>query len=121
VVRGAKVNVLGLTFKENCGDLRNSKVIDIIKELKSYGVDVHVTDPQATSEEAVHEYGVALTPWGQLPQADAIVAAVAHREYAALSVADFGDKLVAGGAFIDVKAAFDQAALQAAGYRVWRL
>ncbi len=121
VVRGAKVNVLGLTFKENCGDLRNSKVIDIIKELKSYGVEVHVTDPQATSEEAVHEYGVALTPWGQLPQADAIVAAVAHREYGALSVAEFGAKLVPGGAFIDVKAAFDQGALQAAGYRVWRL
>jgi UDP-N-acetyl-D-galactosamine dehydrogenase len=113
--------VLGLTFKENCGDLRNSKVIDIIKELKSYGVEVHVTDPQATSEEAVHEYGVALTPWAELPQADAIVAAVAHREYGALSVADFGGKLVPGGAFIDVKAAFDAVALRAAGFRVWRL
>jgi UDP-N-acetyl-D-glucosamine/UDP-N-acetyl-D-galactosamine dehydrogenase len=104
-----------------CGDLRNSKVIDIIRELKSYGVEVHVTDPQATSEEAVHEYGVPLTPWAELPRADAIVAAVAHREYAALSLEDIAKKLVKGGAFIDVKAAFDEAALKAAGYRVWRL
>jgi hypothetical protein len=59
--------VLGLTFKENCGDLRNSKVIDIINELKSYGVDVFVTDPQADPEEAMHEYGVRLTPWDDLP------------------------------------------------------
>ncbi|WP_284615907.1 nucleotide sugar dehydrogenase [Aquabacterium humicola] len=120
-IKGAKVNVLGLTFKENCGDLRNSKVIDIIHELKSYGVEVFVTDPQATSEEAVHEYGVPLVAWDDLPRADAIVAAVAHREFAGLGMEDFGKKLVKGGAFIDVKAAFDQDALMAAGYRVWRL
>ena len=54
-IRGAKVNVLGLTFKENCGDLRNSKVIDIIHELQSYGVEVLVTDPQADAEEALHD------------------------------------------------------------------
>lgn len=120
-VKDAKVNVLGLTFKENCGDLRNSKVIDIIRELRTYGVEVHVTDAQATPEEALHEYGVKLAPFDALPRADAIVAAVAHREYAALSVEDIGRKLVKGGAFIDVKAAFDAATLQGAGYRVWRL
>ena len=120
-IKGAKVNVLGLTFKENCGDLRNSKVIDIINELKSYGVEVSVTDPQAEHDEAMHEYGVPLLSWDELPRADAIVAAVAHREFAELSVEDFGKKLVKGGAFIDVKAAFDPAALKAAGYRVWRL
>ena len=120
-IKGAKVNVLGLTFKENCGDLRNSKVIDIIRELQSYGVQVSVTDPQAEAEEAMHEYGVALQTWDALPQADAIVAAVSHDEYARMSPAEFGQKLVPGGAFIDVKAAFDAAALQAAGYRVWRL
>jgi UDP-N-acetyl-D-galactosamine dehydrogenase len=120
-VKGAKVNVLGLTFKENCGDLRNSKVIDIIRELQSYGVEVFVTDPQATAEEAMHEYGVALTSFDELPRADAIVAAVAHREYQALSVEDLGRRMVKGGAFIDVKAAFDQKALEAGGYRVWRL
>ena len=120
-VKGAKVNVLGLTFKENCGDLRNSKVIDIINELKTYGVEVFVTDPQAESEEAMHEYGVQLLPWADLPRADAIVAAVAHKEFAALSMEDFGKKLVKGGTFIDVKAAFDAKMIQAAGYKLWRM
>ena len=120
-IKGAKVNVLGLTFKENCGDLRNSKVIDIINELKSYGVEVFVTDPQAESDEAVHEYGVPLLPWADLPRADAIVAAVAHKEFAALTMDDFAKKLVKGGAFIDVKAAFDRDAIRGAGYRLWRL
>ena len=120
-IKGAKVNVLGLTFKENCGDLRNSKVIEIIHELRSYGVEVSVTDPQAETAEAMHEYGVHLVPWDDLPRADAIVAAVAHREFAELGIEDFARKLVKGGAFIDVKAAFDPHALQAAGYRVWRL
>ncbi len=120
-IKGARVNVLGLTFKEDCGDLRNSKVIDIIHELQSYGVEVHVTDAQADAEEAMHEYGVKLVSWDALPRADAIVAAVAHREYAELSVDDMGKKLVKGGAFIDVKAAFDAKALTGAGYRLWRL
>mgnify|MGYP001574138358 CR=1 FL=1 len=120
-IKGAKVNVLGLTFKENCGDLRNSKVIDIINELKTYGVEVFVTDPQAESAEAEHEYGVPLVAWADMPRADAIVAAVAHNEFAALSVADFSHKLVKGGAFIDVKAAFDRAAIEGAGFRLWRL
>ncbi len=120
-VKGAKVNVLGLTFKENCGDLRNSKVIDIIQELKSYGVNVFVSDPQADPQEAMHEYGVSLLAWDELPRADAIVAAVAHNEFAVLSLEDIGKKLVKGGAFIDVKAAYDRAAIEGAGYRLWRL
>ena len=120
-IKGARVNVLGLTFKENCGDLRNSKVIDIIHELQTYGVEVFVTDPQANVEEAMHEYGVQLLPWADLPRADAIVAAVSHREYSALTQADLAAKLVAGGAFIDVKAAFNAAEMAAAGWRVWRL
>ena len=120
-VKGAKVNVLGLTFKENCGDLRNSKVIDIINELKTYGVEVFVSDPRAESDEAVREYGVPLLPWADMPQADAVVAAVAHREFIELTVEDFGRKLVKGGAFIDVKAAFDRRAIEGAGYELWRL
>jgi UDP-N-acetyl-D-galactosamine dehydrogenase len=121
VIKGAKVNVLGLTFKEDCGDLRNSKVIDIISELKTYGVEIFVTDPQAEAEEAMHEYGVRLHSWTELPQADAIVAAVAHKEYAAMSAEQFSRKVVPGGSFIDVKSAFDPVSLQAAGLRVWRL
>jgi UDP-N-acetyl-D-galactosamine dehydrogenase len=120
-VKDARVIVLGLTFKEDCGDLRNSKVIDIIRELQSYGIEVCVTDPLADAAEAMHEYGVQLKDWDELARADAIVAAVAHRDFAEFSVEDFGRKLVKGGAFIDVKSAFDAVALQAAGYRVWRL
>jgi UDP-N-acetyl-D-galactosamine dehydrogenase len=80
-----------------------------------------VTDAQAEAEEAMQEYGVRLLSWDDLPRADAIVAAVAHKEYAALSVEDLGRKLVKGGAFIDVKATFDQAQIEGAGYRLWRL
>ena len=79
------------------------------------------SDPQATPEEAMHEYGVNLMCWDDLPRADAIVAAVAHREYFELSLEDISRKVVKNGAFIDVKAAFDAKALEGAGYRVWRL
>ena len=120
-IKGARVNVLGLTFKENCPDLRNSKVIDIIAELKTYGIEVFVHDPEGDAAEAMHEYGVKLTAWKDLPQADAIVAAVAHKEYLALSVPDIAAKVVPGGGFVDVKASFDQAALGGSGLKVWRL
>ena len=120
-IKGAKVVVLGLTFKEDCADLRNSKVVDIINELKSYGVEVFVHDPQADGAEAQHEYGVELTAWDDLPRADAIVAAVAHRDYRALDVAQIVGRLAPGACFIDVKAAFPQAALESHGLRVWRL
>ena len=120
-IKGARVNVLGLTFKENCADLRNSKVVDIIHELQSYGVEVSVTDPWADPEEALHEYGVKLVPWDALPRADGIVAAVAHREFASMPLEELARKLVRNGVFIDVKAAFDAAAVQGAGFRLWRL
>ena len=120
-IKGARVNVLGLTFKENCADLRNSKVVDIIHELRSYGVEVFVHDPEADAEEAMREYGVRLLDWDDLPRADAIVAAVAHRSYRQLGVEDLTRKLAKGGCFIDVKAGFDAAELGAQGCRVWRL
>ncbi|VXC21550.1 nucleotide sugar dehydrogenase [Massilia sp. 9I] len=120
-VKGSKVNVIGLTFKENCPDLRNSKVADIVHELESYGCDVHVFDPQADAEEAQHEYGIKLESWESLPPADAVVVAVPHKEVLALSLADFQSKLNPSGCFIDVKSQFDPKALQEAGYCVWRL
>lgn len=120
-IKGAKVNVLGLTFKEDCADLRNSKVVDIIQELKSYGVEVFVHDPEADPEEAMHEYGVRLMGWDALPRADAVVAAVAHKRFRDLSGDDICRKVVKKGCFIDVKARFDQAALEAEGLNVWRL
>ena len=120
-VKGAHVNVLGLTFKENCPDLRNSKVIDVIRELESYGCTVHVHDPVAESKEAEHEYGVKLVPWQDLPKASAIVAAVAHKEFADHSIDQMLTKLSNGGVYVDVKCTADQATLRERGVNVWRL
>ena len=120
-VKGGDVNVLGLTFKENCPDLRNSKVIDVIRELTSYGLNVHVHDPVAEAAEAHHEYGVELKSWDALPRAGAIVAAVAHRPLVERSLDQLLSKLVEGGVYTDVKCTADAAALEARGVRVWRL
>ena len=120
-VKGSKVNVLGLTFKENCPDLRNSKVADLISELKSYGVEVYVHDPVAAADEAQHEYGLELVEWQALPRADAVVAAVAHRELLDRPIEDIRSKLVEKGCFIDVKSQFDPKKFESAGISVWRL
>jgi UDP-N-acetyl-D-galactosamine dehydrogenase len=120
-IKGARVNVMGLTFKEDCPDLRNSKVYDMIQELQSYGVEVHVHDPVADPEEAMHEYGIKLESWTELPRADAIIAAVSHREFLRLTLDDLESKVVRKGCFIDVKSRFDRAELEAAGLLIWRL
>ena len=120
-IKGARVNVLGLTFKEDCPDIRNTRVIDVINELKSFGVDVHVHDPIPDIEEARHEYGLELEAWDALPRADAIVVAVAHRQFVARPLGDYVSKVVAGGCFIDVKSRFDSAALAREKLTVWRL
>lgn len=120
-IKGAKVNVLGLTFKENVPDLRNSRVIDVINELRTYGVDVYVHDPVTLPEDAKHEYGIDLVSWDALPVADAMVAAVAHRSFLDKEPRALAGRVVKNGCFIDVKAAFDTAALQRTGLRVWRL
>jgi UDP-N-acetyl-D-glucosamine/UDP-N-acetyl-D-galactosamine dehydrogenase len=120
-VKGSRVNVLGLTFKENCPDIRNTRVIDVIQELRSFGIEVHVHDPVPDATEARHEYGLELEPWDVLPRADAVIVAVAHREFVAKPLADYLGKVVAHGCFIDVKSQFDMMALQSAGLTVWRL
>jgi len=120
-VKGSRVHVFGLTFKENVPDLRNSRVIDLIDELKSYGVEVFVHDPLASPSEAMHEYGIELSSWEDLPVADAVVMAVAHRQYLEMPLPDYFPKLVKGGCFIDVKSVFDQELLNKEGFSVWRL
>ena len=120
---GDTVVVLGLTFKEDCPDLRNSKVADLIANLKGFGLNVVVHDPMADPGEAMHEYGLALTPWEQLPtDAKAVVMAVAHRAYRDMPV----EKLLAPlggvpGVFVDIKSAADRAAVERAGHTFWRL
>jgi len=113
--------VLGLTFKEDCPDLRNSKAADVVGELRSYGLDVHVFDPVADPKDAQHEYGIHLDSWEMLPAADAVVATVPHQILRELPLARLCSKLRPGGCFIDVKSQFDRNALREAGYNVWRL
>jgi len=120
-VKRARVNILGLTFKENCADIRNTKVVDIIHELESFGVEVYLHDPVADAAEAKHEYGVNMLPWDELPQADAIVLAVAHKEFINMPLHHLLGKVAHGGCFIDVKSKFKRETLEAEGLRVWRL
>jgi len=120
-VLGNTVTVLGLTFKENCPDLRNSRVIDIIRELEDYGINVQVCDPLADPDEALHEYGVTLVPTAELRPAAAVVAAVAHREYRTWSPQDLARLMGANPVLLDVKGIYDRQALAVAGIRVWRL
>jgi UDP-N-acetyl-D-glucosamine/UDP-N-acetyl-D-galactosamine dehydrogenase len=117
-IKGARVNVLGLTFKENVPDIRNSKVIDIIRELHEFGVETYVHDPLVAADDALHEYGVRLADWDSLPAADALILAVAHKEFLSLPLAK---KVVRNGCLIDVKSALDAEAYQREGLRVWRL
>jgi len=120
-IKDVPIIVLGLTFKEDCPDLRNSRVIDVIRELQTYGAQVIVHEPVADSDEALHEYGVKLTAWDDLPASAAIVAAVAHQEFRNRPLSDFVGKLQKGGVFTDVKSIFNEAELVAQGVTVWRL
>jgi UDP-N-acetyl-D-glucosamine/UDP-N-acetyl-D-galactosamine dehydrogenase len=120
-IKGARVNILGLTFKENVPDIRNSKVIDIIRELNEFGVETHVHDPLAAQEDALHEYGLRLSDWDSLPAADALVVAVGHEQYLKMPFEDLLKKVVRKGCVIDVKSALDAEALRREGVRVWRL
>jgi UDP-N-acetyl-D-galactosamine dehydrogenase len=120
-ILGSTVTVLGLTFKENCPDLRNSKVIDIIDELREYGITVQVCDPLAAPDEAIHEYGVTLTPLSELKPAAAVVAAVAHHQFLGWSPDDIRQYMAPNPVLIVVKGMYDQRAMIAAGIRVWRL
>ena len=120
-IKGARVNVLGLTFKEDVPDIRNSKVIDIIRELHEFGVETFVHDPHAGPDDALHEYGVRLTEWESLPAADALILAVPHRRYLELAQESYLRKVVREGCIIDVKSVLDAASLRKEGLRVWRL
>lgn len=121
-VAGSIVTVLGLTFKENCPDLRNSKVVDIIREFEEYGITVQVHDPRADRAEALRYYGISLSSREELKAAVAVVTAVAHEEYLHWSAADLLSLLVTNQpVLIDVKGIFNTVALQAAGIRTWRL
>lgn len=122
----ATVLILGLTFKENCPDTRNSKVVDIINRLKEYDINPVVTDSWADTEVAKHEYGVELTPWEQIPKADCVIVAVGHNEYRNMSMKQlkqlFKEELKdEEKVLIDVKSLYRMDELKASGMRFWRL
>ena len=121
-VKGARVAVLGFIFKENCPDARNTKVFDIIKELREYGIEPVVADPVADPEEARALYGVEFVDLADVCQMDAVVLAVAHREFAALTEAEIAG-FFGGGVktLLDLKGLLDRDEYERAGYLYWRL
>jgi UDP-N-acetyl-D-galactosamine dehydrogenase len=120
-IRNATINMLGLTFKEGVTDLRNSQAASLRRALTERGAQVQVHDPIADPEAAQHEYGIALQAWETLPRADALILAVAHRQYRERGAAEFAARLAPGGCVIDVKGVLDLEALRTQGYRCWRL
>ncbi|MFO0548026.1 MAG: nucleotide sugar dehydrogenase [Polyangiaceae bacterium] len=106
-VKGARVGIMGITFKENVSDLRNSKVPDVVGELKQFGIDPMVHDALASSEESVHEYGIAFTPLEKLVELDALLLLVPHRAYLEGGVAPLLERIKPGGVFIDLKSVFN--------------
>ncbi|MBR6381078.1 MAG: nucleotide sugar dehydrogenase [Lachnospiraceae bacterium] len=121
-VRGAKVAILGFTFKENCPDTRNTKVIDIVNELKEYGIEPVIADPQADAEEAKRLYGVEFVDLSEIRGMDAVILAVAHSDFSDFSVADL-DQMFGEGkkVLLDIKGLLSKKIFENAGYRYWRL
>ncbi|MBR6085895.1 MAG: nucleotide sugar dehydrogenase, partial [Spirochaetales bacterium] len=122
----ATVVILGITFKENCPDTRNSKVVDIIDRLKEYGINPVVTDSWADVTVANHEYGVDLVPYDKLPKADCVIVAVGHNEFRSMSMMKIqelfkADSPVESRVLIDVKSLYRMDELKATGMRFWRL
>jgi UDP-N-acetyl-D-galactosamine dehydrogenase len=120
-VKSARVGVLGLTFKEDCPDLRNTRVIDIIHEFEQFGTSVLVHDPLADHDEAEEYYDVSLRPFADLTGLSAMVVAVGHAEYKNMPLDELLAGLEPGGCVLDVKAALDPEAVCAKGYEYWRL
>jgi UDP-N-acetyl-D-galactosamine dehydrogenase len=120
-ISSANIIMLGVTFKENCPDIRNSKIIDLVKELTEYGCAVHIHDPIASPVEVHHEYGLNLTNWEDLPFGDVIVAGVSHDEYQDIPLSILLGKLKSEGIFVDIKSDYPKNVISDMGFRVWRL
>jgi len=124
-VKDAKVAILGFTFKENCPDTRNTRVIDIVNELKEYGINPMIADPEADAEEAKHEYGIVFDSLEAIKEMDAIVVAVAHDQFLKFTQEDFNKMFKIGSienkVLVDIKGILDRKAYEEAGYKYWRL
>lgn len=124
-IKNAKVAILGFTFKENCPDTRNTKIIDIYKELQEYGITAAIADPTADADEAKRLYGIEFVDMASIKDCDAVILAVAHEQFKDLSAADF-DKMFKEGdnsakVLVDIKGLLDRKVFEAAGYNYWRL
>ncbi|GFI43992.1 UDP-N-acetyl-D-glucosamine 6-dehydrogenase [Lachnospiraceae bacterium] len=121
-VKGAKVAILGFTFKENCPDTRNTKIIDIVKELHEYGIEPLISDPVADAEEAKRLYGVEFVDMAEIKDMDAVVLAVAHTDFSSFTM-DQMDKLYGDGkkVLLDLKGLLNRKEYEAAVYSYWRL
>lgn len=121
-VKNAKVAILGFTFKENCPDTRNSKVFDIVKELREYGIEPIIADPVADAGEAKHLYGVDFVDIHTIESMDAVILAVAHSEFTKYSISDM-DKMCGGDkkVLLDIKGLLNRSEYEKAGYNYWRL
>lgn len=125
-IKNAKVAILGFTFKENCPDTRNTRVIDIVNELREYGISPIISDPVADSAEAMHEYGIGFASIDEISDMDAVVLAVGHEVFSSLTQSDI-DKLYKkdiptdSRVLIDIKGMLDRKEYETAGYCYWRL
>lgn len=121
-VKNAKVAILGFTFKENCPDTRNTRIIDIVNELKEYGINPVIADPEADADEAKHLYNVEFVDMNTIKDMDAVILAVAHDSFSSLSMADM-DKFFGEGkkVLLDIKGLLNRKEYEAAGYSYWRL
>lgn len=124
-VKDAKVAILGFTFKENCPDTRNTRVIDIVNELKEYGINPMIADPEADAEEAKHEYGIVFDSIDEIKGMDALVVAVGHEQFLKLDQNDFNKFFKEGSndskVLLDIKGILDRKEYESVGYRYWRL
>jgi UDP-N-acetyl-D-glucosamine/UDP-N-acetyl-D-galactosamine dehydrogenase len=120
-VKGARVGVMGLTFKENVADIRNSKVPDILAELREFGVAPMLTDPYADPDETKHEYNLGLSKLEELVDLDALILAVSHKQYLDLGMDALLSRLKPGGVLVDVKSALDPAKVPAGRAHYWCL
>ncbi len=121
-VKDARVALLGFTFKENCPDTRNSKVFDIVKELREYGIEPIIADPVADAAEAAHLYGVNFVGMDDIRDMDAVILAVSHEAFSELTMADVDGFFGEGKkVLLDVKGILDRKAYEDAGYCYWRL
>ena len=124
-IKNAKIAILGFTFKENCPDTRNTKIVDIYNELKEYGITAEIADPAADADEAKRLYGIRFVDMASIKDCDAVILAVAHEQFKDLSAADFDKMFKAGDnsqkVLVDIKGLLDRKAYEAAGYNYWRL